>query len=87
MNCVQLQSISINPVPIPSERNKPIESEVSRLVFLGFNFDNDFLNELPEELKKKCPDGKIKGIVTKFETVHYFLFHKYVIKAKGYCVK
>lgn len=87
LRCVQLQSIAINSQPAPEERVKKIIAQADKLFFLGFNFDNDFLEEAPKKLLEQCPDGKIKGIVSKFETVHYFFFTKFVVKASGYCVK
>ncbi|MBP7281281.1 MAG: hypothetical protein KBA66_06890 [Leptospiraceae bacterium] len=87
VNCVQLHSIAINSQPEPKEREKQITAQTDKLVFLAFNFNNDFLDEAPKKLLEQCKDGKIKGIVSKFETVNYFLFIRYVIKASGYCVK
>lgn len=86
-HCVQLHSISINSQPAPAERVKPIEAIASKLVFLAFNFNNDFLEEAPKKLREQCTNGKIKGIVTKFETVSYFIFIDYVVRVSGYCVK
>ncbi len=85
--CVSLQSISINSQPDGQERVNPVSAEVSKLIFLGLNFDNDFLNEVPKKLMDSCPGGKIKGIVTRFETVSYLIFHRFVVKAQGFCTK
>ena len=85
--CVSLQSISINSQPEGQERLNPISTEVSKLIFLGLNFDNDFLNEVPKKLMDSCPGGKIKGIVTRFETVSYLIFFRFVVKAQGFCTK
>jgi hypothetical protein len=87
LRCVQLQSIAINSQPAPEERAKKISAIAEKMFFLGFNFDNNFLDEAPQKLLDQCQDGKIKGIVSKFESVHYFLFTKFVVKASGYCVK
>jgi hypothetical protein len=84
---VSLQSISINSQPDGQERVNPVSAEVSKLIFLGLNFDNDFLNEVPKKLMDSCPGGKIKGIVTRFETVSYLIFHRFVVKAQGFCTK
>lgn len=83
--CAYLRSVSITPQP--SDRSKKIQAEVSRFVFLAFNFDNDFLDELPKKLSAQCPDGKITGIVTKYEDIVYFLAHTMKVSATGYCIK
>jgi hypothetical protein len=86
-SCVSLHSISINSQPEGAERNNLVSSEVSKLIFLGFNFNNDFLDEAPKKLLDSCPGGKIKGIVTRYETVSYVLFFRFVVKAQGFCTK
>ena len=85
--CVTLHSISINSQPDGQERGKPVSANVSKFIFLYFNFNNDFLDEVPKKLMESCPDGKIKGIVTRYETVSYFFFHRFVVKAQGFCTK
>ncbi len=83
--CAFLHSVSITPQP--ADRNNKIEAEVSKTVILAFNFNNDFLNELPEKLLSQCPNGKITGLVTKYEHYSYFLWYVMKIKSSGYCVK
>ncbi|TGK36451.1 hypothetical protein EHQ12_10490 [Leptospira gomenensis] len=85
--CVFLQSVSITQQPPAGQRNVPIETEVSKFVILAFNFNNDFLNEIPEKLSAQCPKGKISGLMTKYEKVSYVFAHRMVVKAKGYCVQ
>jgi hypothetical protein len=87
LTCVQLQSISINSQPDLKERDLRIEATSSKFVFLAFNFNNDFLEETPKKLIEQCQGGKIKGIVTKFETVSYVFFTDFIVKANGYCVQ
>jgi len=82
-----LQSISINSQPDLKERDLRIEATSSKFVFLAFNFNNDFLEETPKKLIEQCQGGKIKGIVTKFETVSYVFFTDFIVKANGYCVQ
>jgi hypothetical protein len=62
--------------------------EKSKFIFLGFNFDNDFVNAAEEDLKRQCPNGKVTGLLTKDETINYFLFIFYTkrLTASGYCV-
>ena len=42
-----------------------------------------------EKLAKKCPKGKVKGVLTKHETITYFplIAHKVRVSAEGYCVR
>lgn len=84
-NCVSLKSVSITPQP--SKRDKKIDAEVRKFVFLGFNFNNEFVEELPDKLIGKCPKGTITGITTRYEIQNFFLFHFMNIKANAYCVE
>ncbi len=86
VGCTHLQSVSTS--SIPEQRTKPVKSEGYRFIFLGFNFNNDYVNEMTETLAAKCPGGQIKGILTKFENIIYFpLFaHAVRVEAQGYCV-
>lgn len=64
--CVSLKSVSIS--SIPKNRSNPIEAEVSRFVFLGLSFENNFVNELTDDLKNQCQGGIISGVLTKHES-------------------
>lgn len=83
--CVSMQSVSLT--SIPARKGKEITAQKSRLIILGFNFDNDYVNELVEDLKNQCPNGQVKGILTKDEIVDYFLMlvHTRRVTATGYC--
>lgn len=81
--CVSVNSVSLT--PIPSGRSRPVSAEVSKTVFLGFNFDNDFINPLVEKLKDQCPNGVVSGILTKDETIAYVLVFTKRVVATGYC--
>ncbi len=83
--CVSLNSVSLT--SIPPNRNNQIQVEKSKFIFLGFNFDNDFVDTAVDELKQQCPNGKITGVLTKDENVAYFLFFfwKKNLKVTGYC--
>ncbi len=85
MGCASINSVSMTSVP--AKRTKEIRAERSKLIFLGFNFDNDFVNEMTEDLKAQCPNGQVQGILTKDETILYFLFFVYSrrVVATGYC--
>ena len=85
--CVSLRSVSLT--QIPAERKHAVSAEASKLIFLGLNFDNDFVDRLDNQLKSKCNNGKVTGILTKDETVDYFLglIYKRQVTAEGYCIK
>jgi hypothetical protein len=82
-SCASVNSVSLT--PIPSQRSKVVQAQVSKTIFLGFNFDNDFIDPLVEDLKRKCPNGIVSGILTKDETYAYVIVFKKVVTATGYC--
>ena len=84
-SCVSLNSVSLT--SIPSHRQTEVHAQSSRLIVLGFNFDNDFVNQLESDLRRQCADGRVSGILTKDETIDYFLMlvHKRQVTATGYC--
>jgi len=83
VGCASVNSVSLT--PIPAQRNRPVKAEVSKWIFLAFSFDNDFINPLVDDLKQQCPNGVISGILTKDETISYFLVFKKNVSATGYC--
>jgi hypothetical protein len=83
-SCASVNSISLTSVP--PQRNKVVKSEVSKFIFLGFNFNNDFIDELTNDLKKQCPNGIISGILTKDESISYVFAHTRKVTATGFCV-
>lgn len=83
VRCASVNSVALT--PIPSNRSNQVEAEVSKTIFLAFNFDNDYIDPLIEQLKNKCPNGIVSGILTKDETIHYFLVFKKRVTATGFC--
>jgi len=83
VGCASVNSVSLT--PIPSQRAKQVRAEVSKLIFLGFSFDNDFIDPLVSNLREQCPNGVISGILTKDETISYFLVFKKKVTASGFC--
>lgn len=83
LGCASVNSISLT--PIPAARTKMVKAEVSKFIFLGFNFDNDFVEPLVNNLKQQCPQGTVSGILTKDEVISYFLAHTRKVTATGYC--
>ena len=86
IGCVSLNTVSLT--SIPANRSKPVAATAERLMFFGFNFDNDYVDYLTDNLKNQCPHGLISGVLTKDESIDYFLYivWKKRITAQGYCV-
>ena len=82
--CASLQSVSVT--NIPRERGEPVEATADNVAFLGLHFDNDFADDVPEELAAQCPHGKVTGIYSKYESTWYVLVQNRSVTAKGYCV-
>ncbi len=85
-SCASINSLSLT--PIPPERTHQVRTEKSKMIFLGFNFDNDFVDSAVDDLKTQCPNGKVSGLLTKDENINYFLYFvwKKQITATGFCV-
>jgi hypothetical protein len=81
--CANVQSVSLT--PIPANRSKVVKAEVSKTIFLAFNFNNDYVEPLVEDLKSQCPNGVVSGILTKDETIAYVIVFKRHITATGFC--
>jgi hypothetical protein len=83
--CTHLASVSTT--SIPRERGGKVSAERSKFIFLAFNFSNEYVEDMAEDLAEKCPDGKIEGLLTKHESIVYFplLFHSVRVSAEGYC--
>lgn len=84
--CASINSVSIT--PIPAQRKAQVQTLKSKVIFLGFNFDNDFVDDAVVDLKRQCPNGQVTGLLTKDENINYFLYivWKKQITATGYCV-
>lgn len=85
-SCASVNSVSLT--PIPADRKSQVKVDKSKVIILGFNFDNDFIDDAVDDLKRQCPNGKVSGLLTKDETINYFLFFvwKKQITATGYCI-
>lgn len=81
--CAHVDSVSLT--PIPTKRANQVKAEAEKTVFLAFNFDNDFVNAIVEDLKRQCPNGVVSGILTKQETIAYVIVFKHKVTATGYC--
>lgn len=87
VGCASVNSVSLT--SIPANKGKEVKSEASRTIILGFNFNNDYVDEMADDLKRQCPNGVVKGILTKDEVINYFLFFVWARKvtATGYCLQ
>ena len=85
--CTHLSSVSTS--SIPKNRGKKVQSTAERFIFFAFNFNNDYVDEMTEDLANQCPKGKVKGILSKHESITYFplVAHKIRVSAEGYCVR
>ena len=86
ISCSHLSSVS--QTSIPKKKGKVVEAKVERNIFFLFNFNNEYVNALPQKLMDQCPRGSVRGILTKDEDIVYFpiVFHKNVVTASGFCV-
>ena len=83
--CVSLRGVSVT--QIPSKRKSVVTAKVERFIIMAFNFDNDYIDTLSQQLRDKCRGGKIQGIMTKDESTSYIFAHKRTVTAKGDCIK
>lgn len=86
-SCAYLQSVS--QTSIPRNKSKKVTAKVERNIILLLNFSNEYLTDLTAQLANQCPNGPVKGILTKDEVVTYFpvIWHKSIVTAQGYCVE
>ncbi len=84
--CTHLQSVSTT--SIPAQRGRKVQASSDKIIFLGFNFNNDYVDAMVQDLARQCPNGKVEGLLTKQEDVDYFLYivWKSQVTASGYCV-
>lgn len=65
----------------------PISAQGSDWSLLGLTLSNDFVDEVIGKVRNQCRNGKIQGILTKYQTVTYFFVFKREVFVKAYCVK
>jgi len=83
--CASLQSVSLSDVP--SDRSRPVVASKSSWSVFWFYLDNDFADDVIEELRQKCPDGNVAGVYTKLEDYFYLVVTERSLTARGYCVR
>lgn len=82
--CTSLQSVGVT--SIPKERGRPVETSENNVALLGIHFDNTFADEVPEKLRQQCPDGKITGVFSKYESTWYVLVQNRSVTVKAFCL-
>jgi len=82
-SCASLNSVSLTQVPL--NRNKPIEASSWSWGIFGIYFGNGFVDETVDDLREKCPGGKISGVYTKYEGRFYLLWTTRTVTAKAFC--
>ncbi len=85
IGCTHMHSVSTTSIPV--QRDKKVQAEAYRFLFLMMNFDNNYVDALPRQLAKQCPNGRVEGILTKHEGITYFPIFAHAIRvtATGYC--
>lgn len=84
-SCASLNSVS--QTTIPAKKGKKVKVEAKNHIFFFLAFTTTWVEELHDELRRKCPRGKIQGILTKNYTKTFFpiIYHQNVVTAEGYC--
>jgi hypothetical protein len=83
--CTTLHSVSLTSVP--AQRSQKISAQREKFIVMGFNFENDYVADVAADLRRQCPQGFISGVLTKHETVNYFLylFWKQRVTSEAFC--
>ncbi|HET9237586.1 MAG TPA: hypothetical protein VFO10_10065 [Oligoflexus sp.] len=81
-------TVAVSQSNIPAQRKKPVTASVSKFIFLGLNFDNDFALQLGTRLKEACPQGSVRGVTTQDMLTIYLpgIFWARETSAQGYCM-
>ncbi|MCS6902190.1 MAG: hypothetical protein RMJ98_22405 [Myxococcales bacterium] len=82
--CTTLKSFSMTQVP--ADRSRPVEASETSGGLFGIFFSNSFVDEVAEQLRAKCPQGRLSGVVTKYESTLYVIWVSRKITATGYCL-
>ena len=87
VGCTHLHSLSVT--TIPDDRSRPVEATGERIVVLGINPNNDYADEVVSDLAQQCPDGRVSGVMTRYERALVVPIFAYAhrVRATGYCLK
>lgn len=80
---------AVSQTNVPKERERVVRAKSKRYIVLGFNFDNDYPFKLIQDLQEKCPNGQVRGLLTKDTMTMYLLFFFWSREqlVEGYCVR
>ena len=87
VGCTHLHSLSVT--TIPDDRSRPVEATGERIVVLGINPDNDYADGVVADLAAQCPDGRVSGVMTRYERALVVPIFAYAhrVHAEGFCIK
>ncbi len=87
--CTTIESISVNQIPVKSQRKSIVRAEESSPIIFLIPFGSSFVDEARHKLIAQCEGGAIEGVLTKFETHNYFLglILTQNVLMQGYCSK
>ena len=69
----------------PAKAQK-ISTLSEQTVIFWFKFDTDYVDQAKAQLEKKCPNGEITNIMTRYSTSHGFFHWKNKIYMEGLCL-
>lgn len=72
---------------LEGQKGQLIESLSEQKVILGFTKDTLYADQAFDQLKAKCPNGRVEGINTRYSTSLGFFSWTNKIRMRGYCVK
>lgn len=64
-----------------------IEALTEQKVIMGITQETNYVNQAFDQLKSKCPNGRVEGINTRYSTSLGFFSWTNKIRMRGYCVK
>jgi len=68
------------------QKGQLIEALTEQKVILGFTNETSYVNQAYNELKQKCPKGRVEGINTRYSTSLGFFSWTNKIRMRGYCI-
>lgn len=71
---------------IHSKSARRIKAESEQFTVLGFVTQTDYVDKAYEDLMRRCPNGEITGITTRFSTSHGFFSWTNRIKMSAWCI-
>ena len=69
----------------PLSSYRIVKSQAEQFCFLGFVGNTEYVERAFNDLKRKCPKGKVVGIQTRYSSSHGFLSWTNILRMVGYC--